>query len=372
MTGEIRAAVAGGLPTVAECAGLLYLCRSLDGRGMVGAVEADATMGPRLTMGYRVAVSSRDTLLGRPDEEVTGHEFHRTTVSLDAAAGETAAVGPAWLLDGRDDGVAGETLHASYLHVHWAGHPQLAQRFADAAHAQERVEAAVSLRSLRRSAREAAGTVSKGREPKPAWGPGSQPFETPGAPSAPGLLRERVGAPEVPSVPGLLRERVGAPEVPSVPGLLRERGETAELDDPEAGSTHPRGQRSSRSDPDPLRGPRPCLEEQQPRTPDPTRLVPGTVDLLHHGDRDLAPGLVDLAVNVRVPATPAWLAEAIFGDGDLSAYPDATPARDALAAHHGVDPAIVLLGRRRRRGVHPHRPRPPRRRAGRPPAVHRA
>ncbi|WP_255443437.1 cobyrinate a,c-diamide synthase [Tessaracoccus sp. MC1679] len=342
LTGEIRAAVAGGLPTVAECAGLLYLCRSLDGRGMVGAVEADATMGPRLTMGYRVAVSSRDTLLGRPDEEVTGHEFHRTTVSLDAAAGETAAVGPAWLLDGRDDGVAGETLHASYLHVHWAGHPQLAQRFADAAHAQERVEAAVSLRSLRRSAREAAGTVSKGREPKPAWGPGSQPFETPEAPSAPGLLRERVGAPEVPSVPGLLRERVGAPEVPSVPGLLRERGETAELDDPEAGSTHARGQRSSRSDPDPLRGPRPCLEEQQPRTPDPTRLVPGTVDLLHHGDRDLAPGLVDLAVNVRVPATPTWLAEEIFGDGDLAAYPDPRPARDAIAAHHGVDPAIVL------------------------------
>jgi cobyrinic acid a,c-diamide synthase len=36
-------------------------------------------------------------------------------------------------------------MHASYLHVHWAGHPQLAQRFADAVHAAapHRSEAAV-------------------------------------------------------------------------------------------------------------------------------------------------------------------------------------------------------------------------------------
>ena len=32
-------------------------------------------------------------------------------------------------------GFASPTLHASYLHTHWAGHPHLAQRFADAVHA---------------------------------------------------------------------------------------------------------------------------------------------------------------------------------------------------------------------------------------------
>lgn len=220
LAAEIRAAVAAGVPTVAECAGLLYLCSTLDGRPMVGAVPAEATMGPRLTMGYRVATTDRPTLLGRPGEEVTGHEFHRTTVTL--AADGSPASGEAWLLDGRPDGVAGETLHASYLHTHWAGHPHLAQRFADAVHA--------------RSALGAGG------------------------------------------------------------GLLK---------------------------------------------PTPAQAA-GEPDLLHHGDRDLAPGLTDLAVNVRVPATPAWLADAILGDGDFAAYPDATPARDAIAAHHGVDPAMVL------------------------------
>ena len=34
--------------------------------------------------------------------------------------------------------VGRETVHASYLHVHWAGYPDLAQRFTDAVHAHAR------------------------------------------------------------------------------------------------------------------------------------------------------------------------------------------------------------------------------------------
>lgn len=119
-------AVRDGLPTVAECAGLLYLCRTLDGRPMAGVVEADATMTPRLTLGYRHAVVPTETLAGPAGTRLTGHEFHRTTVS--PPAGST----PAFLLDGHPDGFAGPAMSASYLHVHWAGHPQLAARLTDA------------------------------------------------------------------------------------------------------------------------------------------------------------------------------------------------------------------------------------------------
>ncbi|HEY3715011.1 MAG TPA: hypothetical protein VGL39_10830 [Jatrophihabitantaceae bacterium] len=35
-----------------------------------------------------------------------------------------------------------------------------------------------------------------------------------------------------------------------------------------------------------------------------------TLDLGHHGDVDVAPGLVDLALNVRPGTPPAWLADA--------------------------------------------------------------
>ncbi len=124
---EVRAAISAGVPTVAECAGLLYLCRALDGTPMVGAVPADAAMTPRLTLGYRSATSPADSLLAEADDQVTGHEFHRTTVTLPGGRA-------AWHLAGGPDGFATPTLHAAYLHTHWAGHPALAQRFARAVH----------------------------------------------------------------------------------------------------------------------------------------------------------------------------------------------------------------------------------------------
>jgi cobyrinic acid a,c-diamide synthase len=128
---ELRSAIAAGVPTVAECAGLTYLCRTLEDVPAIGAVDATAAMTPRLTLGYRTASSAGDSLLGRAGEQITGHEFHRTRVTPEAAPETECA---AWLLPTGAEGFASSTLHASYLHVHWAGHPQLAQRFADAAH----------------------------------------------------------------------------------------------------------------------------------------------------------------------------------------------------------------------------------------------
>jgi histidinol-phosphate aminotransferase len=65
-------------------------------------------------------------------------------------------------------------------------------------------------------------------------------------------------------------------------------------------------------------------------------------DLAHHGDADLVPGLVDLAVNVRSSGTPRWLA-ALIRDIDLAAYPDARPAEEAIAARHRRARSEVLL-----------------------------
>ncbi len=116
---ELAAAIADGVPTVAECAGMLYLCEALDSSPMVGAIAAEATMTERLTLRYPTMTATTDSLLTRAGETITGHEFHRTQVT------------PA----GDDLGYVGPSLYASYLHTHWAGHPQLAQRFADAVHA---------------------------------------------------------------------------------------------------------------------------------------------------------------------------------------------------------------------------------------------
>jgi histidinol-phosphate/aromatic aminotransferase/cobyric acid decarboxylase-like protein len=67
-----------------------------------------------------------------------------------------------------------------------------------------------------------------------------------------------------------------------------------------------------------------------------------SIDLSHHGDADLVPGLVDLAVNVRSGGTPGWLAERIRNT-DLAAYPDQREAVAAVAARHGRAAGEILL-----------------------------
>ncbi|MCW3158784.1 cobyrinate a,c-diamide synthase [Micropruina sonneratiae] len=215
----LAAAIRDGLPTVAECAGQLYLCEHLDGHPMVGVLPASARMTPRLSLGYRTACAPAETMLAHAGQRVTGHEFHRTLTTPGAAT-------PAWSWDARTDGFSldpagrgSPTLHTGYLHLHYAGHPALAHRLANAASG----------------------------------------F----APSAP---------------------RPAAPP--------------AQLDG---------------------------------------------IALRHHGDRDLAPGLVDLAVNVQLAAPPPWLADVIGAETrQLGAYPDVEPARRALAERHGVEASMVL------------------------------
>ncbi|WP_068064546.1 cobyrinate a,c-diamide synthase [Nocardia xishanensis] len=129
----VREHAGAGLPIHAECAGLLYLTRSLDGHAMAGVVDADAAFGPRLTLGYRDAVALADSALWRAGERVRGHEFHRTRLVTTATTDA-----PAWgWHDGagarvREGALVGQ-VHASYLHTHPAGNPTATARFVAAA-----------------------------------------------------------------------------------------------------------------------------------------------------------------------------------------------------------------------------------------------
>ncbi|MFI6045689.1 cobyrinate a,c-diamide synthase [Nocardia sp. NPDC051321] len=121
-----------GMPVHAECAGLLYLTRSLDGHPMAGVIDADAEFGPRLTLGYRDAVALADSPLWRAGERVRGHEFHRTRLVV------TGTDTPAWGWHGNDgtrmrEGALVHQVHASYLHTHPAGNPEATTRFVAAA-----------------------------------------------------------------------------------------------------------------------------------------------------------------------------------------------------------------------------------------------
>ncbi|HEY1293265.1 MAG TPA: cobyrinate a,c-diamide synthase [Chloroflexota bacterium] len=121
---DVRRKMAGGLRIWAECGGLLWLARSLDGHPMAGVVETSASMTSKLTLGYRTAVCRMATPLGPAGTVLRGHEFHYSQV---APEGDALALRSAF--GGSLAGFGTPTLLASYLHVHLAGQPQLAEAF---------------------------------------------------------------------------------------------------------------------------------------------------------------------------------------------------------------------------------------------------
>ncbi|MET9376663.1 cobyrinate a,c-diamide synthase [Streptomyces sp. NPDC002992] len=119
---------ASGAPIAAECAGLLYLARSLDGTPMCGVLDAEARMSSRLTLGYRDAVAVSESSLAAAGARMRGHEFHRTVIE------PGAGIQAAWGLrqpERRVEGFVQQGVHASYVHTHWAGAPEAAVRFVE-------------------------------------------------------------------------------------------------------------------------------------------------------------------------------------------------------------------------------------------------
>ena len=138
----LRSAAAIGLPIYAECGGLLLLGQSLadvDGRdhAMAGLLPFQARRGS-LSLGYRDALAHGDGLVLRHGERLCGHEFHRWQLHGEGrgeAAQPTAAL---WQLQGwgspaRAEGWSRSSLHASWLHLHWGGCPEIPRRLAAAA-----------------------------------------------------------------------------------------------------------------------------------------------------------------------------------------------------------------------------------------------
>lgn len=133
---EIRQAVAGGLPTLAECGGFLYLQSGLedtDGKEheMVGALEGVGRNGRRLKrFGYVGMRALHDNLLCGGGEELRGHEFHYWDSDCpgDSFVARKASGEGEWNCI-----VANETLFAGFPHLYFWSCPGMAERFVGAA-----------------------------------------------------------------------------------------------------------------------------------------------------------------------------------------------------------------------------------------------
>lgn len=132
----LRQAAAAGMPVYAECGGLLLLAASLDGVPLAGVFPAAARLlAKRRALGYREVTMTVDTPLGPAGTVARGHEFHYSELAM------PPEVARGYRLAGRDgrplgaEGYRVGNVLGSYVHLHFAGNPQLAENFVAACRA---------------------------------------------------------------------------------------------------------------------------------------------------------------------------------------------------------------------------------------------
>ena len=131
---SVHKAIKLGMPTYAECGGLMYLCdRIVDFQEqcfpMVNIFPSAAKMGKRLTLGYRQAIALQDSPLVAKGDRVWGHEFHRSSLTELSDRPLYALQGYDSALQYPSEGWQSYQVHASYTHVHFGAQTYLLERF---------------------------------------------------------------------------------------------------------------------------------------------------------------------------------------------------------------------------------------------------
>jgi len=132
LRGDIRSAIENGLPTYAECGGLMYLARSISwqdkARPMVGVIPGDIFMHLKpVGRGYVVIEPTEQHPWGRPpcrpasadfSQSLHAHEFHYSEIrGLPADTRFAYVVKRGHGVDGQHDGILRHNLLASYTHL---------------------------------------------------------------------------------------------------------------------------------------------------------------------------------------------------------------------------------------------------------------
>lgn len=136
MRREIKDKITGGMPTIAECGGFLYLHERMEAedgsfRPMAGVIGADAVNGRRKgRFGYIEVTLKQDCVLGNAGDRFRAHEFHYWESE---AQGENLSVfkpgsGASW-----QEGICTDTMYAGFPHLYFYGSPKVGESFVRAA-----------------------------------------------------------------------------------------------------------------------------------------------------------------------------------------------------------------------------------------------
>jgi len=136
MRDSIRTAIENGLPTYAECGGLMYLTKTLSWKGkqcqMVGVINADTIMHDKPQgRGYVKLSETENHPWPRSTDEtnhgdmIAAHEFHYSSLALNNTENFAYNVRRGTGIDGNHDGIVYKNLLGCYSHLrdvnrnHW-------------------------------------------------------------------------------------------------------------------------------------------------------------------------------------------------------------------------------------------------------------
>jgi cobyrinic acid a,c-diamide synthase len=127
------------MPIYAECAGLMYLTKSIsdfDGKkyDMVGALEGRTVMTNKTLVMYSLASVQKPNILCSEGSKIRGHEFHNSVI-LDIPSDVRFAyrmIKGEGIMNKQDGWIKNRVL-ASYMHISFAQDQKIAQTFLNAA-----------------------------------------------------------------------------------------------------------------------------------------------------------------------------------------------------------------------------------------------
>ncbi|MFO8010032.1 MAG: cobyrinate a,c-diamide synthase [Dehalococcoidia bacterium] len=131
---DIAMAVEGGLPVYAECAGLMYLSRSITWKGrshqMAGALSIDVELLERPQgHGYVEAEISEDNDFYPLGTMIKGHEFHHSKISGKEKLNFACKIKRGHGMGNGSDAIIYKNVFATYTHIHALGNPCWADAF---------------------------------------------------------------------------------------------------------------------------------------------------------------------------------------------------------------------------------------------------
>jgi cobyrinic acid a,c-diamide synthase len=130
----VISAIHAGMPTYAECGGLIYLSEGLEDAGdFVGIFPSRARMLPkRKALGYRQVETCEDSVIGPAGSVARGHEFHYSELgTLPDGIVRTYRVSRQGV-ELAAEGYRSQNCLASYIHLHFGSNPVIAPAFVTA------------------------------------------------------------------------------------------------------------------------------------------------------------------------------------------------------------------------------------------------